>query len=74
MSVNWPLGVCQIAKWCHSIVKEKDYTSQRLRVKRKAAGRNEKAVYNKAHRDGKKERTSKYVNEKLWLKRMDMES
>lgn len=49
------------------MVKEKDYTRQRVRVKRKAVARNGKAIYNKTYRDRKKEGTTKYVHEKLWL-------
>lgn len=49
------------------MVKEKDYTRQRLRVKRKAAARNGKATYSKAHSDREKEGTIKYMHEKLWL-------
>lgn len=63
----WLLGVHQIAKCRHSMVKEKDYTRQRLGVKRKAAARNRKAICSKAHSDRKKEGTIKYVHEKLWL-------
>lgn len=72
MSVNWLLGVRQIARWCHSTVKEKGLHQPKAQGQKEA--RNEKAAYNKAHRDGKKEGTSRYVNEKLWLVRMDSES
>lgn len=54
------------------MVKEKGLHQPKAQGQKEA--RNEKAAYNKAHRDGKKEGTSRYVNEKLWLVRMDSES